>query len=79
MTLLRSGPFPTSIELEQETDPVPFTTVCLVTPETVAVGTIKQLRRTFDLVIGVEVIEGEKDAEELKLLGELIHKAKEWL
>jgi glycogenin glucosyltransferase len=63
------GQFPSSINLEEESDPVPFTTVCLVTPETVSVGTIKQLRRTFDLVIGVEVIEGDKNAEEIKLLG----------
>ncbi|KAB5592458.1 Glycosyltransferase family 8 protein [Ceratobasidium theobromae] len=65
----RGGKFPSSIELEEESDPVPFTTVCLVTPETVSVGTIKQLRRTFDLVIGVEVIEGDRNAEEIRLLG----------
>ncbi|QRV83147.1 glycosyltransferase family 8 protein [Ceratobasidium sp. AG-Ba] len=65
----RGGPFPKSTELEEEPNAVPFTTVCLVTPETVSIETIKQLRRTFDLVIGVEVIEGDKDAEEIKLLG----------
>ncbi|KAJ1301751.1 hypothetical protein OPQ81_008982 [Rhizoctonia solani] len=65
----RGGQFPSGLGLEEETDPVPFTTVCLVTPETVSVGTIKQLRRTFDLVIGVEVIEGDRNAHEIRLLG----------
>ncbi|KZV99006.1 hypothetical protein EXIGLDRAFT_763004 [Exidia glandulosa HHB12029] len=35
---------------------VAFQTVCLVTPETVDVKTIKLLRRAFDHVVGVEVI-----------------------
>ncbi|EJD51941.1 hypothetical protein AURDEDRAFT_111495 [Auricularia subglabra TFB-10046 SS5] len=35
---------------------VEFQTVCLVTPETVDVKTIKLLRRAFDVVVGVEVI-----------------------
>lgn len=35
---------------------VEFSTVCLVTPETVDVASIKELRKAFDLVIGVEVI-----------------------
>ncbi|CEL57017.1 Glycogenin-2 OS=Homo sapiens GN=GYG2 PE=1 SV=2 [Rhizoctonia solani AG-1 IB] len=65
----RGGQFPSGAGLEEETDPVPFTTVCLVTPETVSVGTIKQLRRTFDLVIGVELIEGDRNSREIKLLG----------
>ncbi|CDO72950.1 Glycosyltransferase Family 8 protein [Trametes cinnabarina] len=47
---------------------VPFQTVCLVTPETVDVSSIKLLRRAFDVVIGVEVIEQE-DTKGLQLLG----------
>ncbi|KII94146.1 glycosyltransferase family 8 protein [Plicaturopsis crispa FD-325 SS-3] len=47
---------------------VDFQTVCIVTPETVDVSTIKLLRRAFDSVIGVEVIAQEDDAG-LKLLG----------
>ena len=30
---------------------VPFSTVCLVTPETVDVSTVKRLRKAFDLVL----------------------------
>jgi hypothetical protein len=48
---------------------VDFQTVCLVTPETVDVTTIKLLRRAFDVVIGVELI-GQEDEKGLKLLGE---------
>lgn len=48
---------------------VPFQTVCIVSPETVDINTIKHLRRAFDVVIGVEVIEGETAAG-LQLLGE---------
>lgn len=48
---------------------VPFQTVCLVTPETVDVSTIKLLRGAFDTVIGVEII-GQADEKGLKLLGE---------
>lgn len=48
---------------------VDFQTVCLVTPETVDVSTIKLLRRAFDTVIGVEVI-GPEDLKGLTLLGE---------
>ncbi|KAI0375171.1 hypothetical protein BV20DRAFT_1048350 [Pilatotrama ljubarskyi] len=47
---------------------VPFQTVCLVTPETVDVSSIKLLRRAFDIVIGVEIIEQE-DRKGLQLLG----------
>lgn len=47
---------------------VAFQTVCLVTPETVDVSSIKLLRRAFDLVIGVEVIE-EEGGTGLQLLG----------
>lgn len=45
-----------------------FQTVCLVTPETVDVSTIKLLRKAFDIVIGVELI-AQDDEEGLKLLG----------
>ena len=47
---------------------VPFQTACLVTPESVDVSTIKLLRRAFDVVIGVEIIEQE-DGKGLQLLG----------
>nr|VWO94268.1 Uncharacterized protein [Ganoderma boninense] len=47
---------------------VAFQTLCLVTPETVDVSTIKLLRRAFDVVIGVEIIEQE-DGTGLQLLG----------
>ena len=46
----------------------PFDTVCITTPETVDVKTIKLLRKAFDVVVGVEVIEEENEAG-LKLLG----------
>ena len=48
---------------------VDFQTVCLVTPETVDVRTIKLLRRAFDLVVGVEVIAVDQSIG-LELLGE---------
>lgn len=47
---------------------VDFQTVCLVTPETVDVSTIRLLRKAFDLVIGVEIIE-QRDDKGLQLLG----------
>ncbi|KAH7106975.1 nucleotide-diphospho-sugar transferase [Auriculariales sp. MPI-PUGE-AT-0066] len=47
---------------------VDYRTVCLVTPETVDVKAIKLLRRTFDVVIGVEVIAVDQ-SEGLQLLG----------
>ncbi|KAK0465623.1 glycogenin [Desarmillaria tabescens] len=47
---------------------VEFQTVCLVTPETVDVSTIKLLRKAYDVVIGVEVI-AQEDDKGLKLLG----------
>ncbi|RPD55899.1 hypothetical protein L227DRAFT_579376 [Lentinus tigrinus ALCF2SS1-6] len=47
---------------------VPFQTLCLVTPESVDVSSIKLLRRTFDVVIGVEIIEQDDD-KGLQLLG----------
>ncbi|KAF8481440.1 hypothetical protein JB92DRAFT_1705884 [Gautieria morchelliformis] len=53
-----------------EYDPSEFHRVCLITPETLDVNTMKHLRRAFDVVIGVEVI--EEDTEEgLTLLGRL--------
>jgi len=48
---------------------VDFQTVCLVTPETVDIASIKLLRKAFDLVVGVEVIE-EDNERGLQLLGE---------
>lgn len=50
---------------------VDFTTLCLVTPETVDVSSIKLLRKAYDVVVGVEIIEPEDD-KGLHLLGELI-------
>ena len=48
---------------------VDFQTVSLVTPETVDVSSIKLLRRAYNVVVGVEVIEQEDD-KNLRLLGE---------
>ena len=48
---------------------VDFQTLCLVTPETVDVSSIKLLRGAFDTVTGVEIIEDE-DRKGLELLGE---------
>jgi hypothetical protein len=48
---------------------VDFQTVCLVTPETVDIASIKLLRKAFDLVVGVEIIE-EGNERGLQLLGE---------
>ncbi|KDQ19735.1 glycosyltransferase family 8 protein [Botryobasidium botryosum FD-172 SS1] len=47
---------------------VPFQTLCLVTPETVDINSIRALRKAFDVVVGVEVIE-EGQEEGLRLLG----------
>ncbi|KIL71689.1 glycosyltransferase family 8 protein [Amanita muscaria Koide BX008] len=47
---------------------IPFQTVCLVTPETVDVSSIKLLRKAFNVVVGVEVIQ-QLDTKGLKLLG----------
>ncbi|KAI0052520.1 glycosyltransferase family 8 protein [Auriscalpium vulgare] len=47
---------------------VDFQTVCLVTPETVDVSSIKLLRKAFNVVIGVEILE-EDNARGLQLLG----------
>ena len=49
---------------------VSYQTVCIVTPETIDVKTIKALRKAYDLVIGVEVIDVQ-NAAGLALLGEL--------
>jgi glycogenin glucosyltransferase len=45
-----------------------FQTVCLVTPESLNVATIKHLRKEFDLVVGVEILEQENQ-KALQLLG----------
>lgn len=47
---------------------LPFQTVCLVTPETVDVSSVRRLRKVFDHVIGVEILEQDNPAG-LKLLG----------
>lgn len=47
---------------------VEFETVCLVTPETVDVSSIKLLRRAFNVVVGVETIVQQDDSG-LRLLG----------
>ncbi|KAF8560021.1 hypothetical protein OG21DRAFT_18846 [Imleria badia] len=54
-------PLPTDQSVEYET-------VCLVTPETVDVTTIRHLRKVFNVVIGVEVIV-PPDTDSLTLLG----------
>ncbi len=53
---------------------VDFQTVCLVTPETVDVSTIKLLRRAFNLVVGVETII-QDDNKGLQLLGTFISRS----
>ncbi|KAG8824782.1 glycogenin glucosyltransferase [Serendipita sp. 401] len=47
---------------------VDFQTVCLVTPENVSVTSIKALRKAFDVVVGVEILEANSPSG-LKLLG----------
>lgn len=47
---------------------VEYETVCLVTPETVDVTSIRLLRKAFHVVVGVEIID-PPDAESLTLLG----------
>jgi len=57
------------LEAEGSDPSIPFETVCLVTPATVSVESIKALRRNFSLVVGVEELRsGSKD--NLALLGE---------
>lgn len=49
---------------------IDFQTVCIVTPETVDVASIKQLRQAFDVVIGVEVItSGVEGQDGLNMMG----------
>lgn len=60
-----------SPEDSSELEPSEFHIVCLVTPETVDISTIKQLRQAFDVVVGVEVIEQDNE-EGLRLLGTLL-------
>ncbi|KAI9512536.1 glycosyltransferase family 8 protein [Russula earlei] len=47
---------------------VDFQTVALVTPETVDIASIRLLRKAFDLVVGVEIIEQDNERG-LQLLG----------
>jgi hypothetical protein len=47
---------------------VDFQTVCIVTPETLDVSTIKVLRKAYDVVVGVEVLT-QRDEKNLNLLG----------
>lgn len=47
---------------------IEYETVCLVTPETVDVSSIRCLRKVFNVVIGVEIIV-PPDTESLALLG----------
>lgn len=47
---------------------LPFHTVCLVTPESVDVATIRRLRTAYDHVVGVEILQ-QDNAAGLKLLG----------
>jgi len=49
--------------------PHPFHIICLVTPETVTVDTIRALRSAFDIVIGVEVL-AQHNNDNLLLLGQ---------
>ncbi|KAF7303235.1 putative glycosyltransferase family 8 protein GLGEN [Mycena kentingensis (nom. inval.)] len=49
---------------------VDFQTVCIVTPETVDAGSIRLLRKAFDVVVGVEII-AQEDDKGLRLLGRL--------
>jgi glycogenin glucosyltransferase len=57
-------------ELHPHPRKVEFQTACLVTPETVDVESIKQLRSAFDVVIGVEVItSGAEGQAGLQLMG----------
>lgn len=58
------------LEAEGASPAHPFETVCLVTPATLSVESIKALRRNFSLVVGVEEIRSGSNAE-LRLLGRL--------
>lgn len=48
---------------------VKYDTVCIVTPETLDISTVKLLRKAYDVVVGVEVID-QQDSAGLSLLGE---------
>lgn len=56
------------LEAEGANPAFPFETVCLVTPATVSIESIKALRRNFSLVVGVEEIRSGSN-DELRLLG----------
>lgn len=56
-------------DVHQSQSQVQYDTVCVVTPETLDVSTIKLLRKAYDVVIGVEVID-QPDPAGLSLLGE---------
>ncbi|KAK2461564.1 hypothetical protein APHAL10511_006027 [Amanita phalloides] len=58
------------VDLHPHPRDIPFDTICLVTPETVDVSSLKLLRKTFSLVIGVELIH-QTDTRGLQLLGRL--------
>ncbi|OAX43045.1 hypothetical protein K503DRAFT_766244 [Rhizopogon vinicolor AM-OR11-026] len=55
-------------DVHQPQSHIKYDTVCIVTPETLDVSTIKFLRKAYDIVIGVEVID-QPDAAGLSLLG----------
>lgn len=49
--------------------PIQFQTVCLITPENLAVETQATVRKAFDVVVGVDIIR-ENTSAGLNLLGE---------
>ncbi|KAF9245777.1 glycosyltransferase family 8 protein [Melanogaster broomeanus] len=55
-------------QFQPSPQPVKYDTVCMVTPETLDVTTIRLLSKAFDVVIGVEVIV-QPDTQALTLLG----------
>lgn len=57
------------LQSEGASPEIPFETVCLVTPATVSVESIKALRRNFSLVVGVEELRSGSN-DNLELLGE---------
>ena len=59
------------LEIEGQNPDNPFETVCLVTPATVSVESIKALRGNFSLVVGVEELRSGSNTE-LQLLGNLL-------
>ncbi|EIW87045.1 glycosyltransferase family 8 protein [Coniophora puteana RWD-64-598 SS2] len=56
-------------DVHADNGPIDFHIICLVTPETLDVSTIKLLRKTFDIAVGVEVISQQRDDGALNLLG----------